>query len=216
MNKFLAKIAPDMRKPDGIYLIPPEKTVEFVEKLPIEKFFGIGKVTAEKMHDMGITTGYDLKQFSEIELIKKFGKVGKYYYHIARAEDDRKVNPHRIIKSISTENTFSKDLLDIDDIMKALEEIRDILLQRMKRSNTIGKTLTVKINDADFQVITRSKTLKNWIEDEAQMKHICEEIVTNIDIRDGIRLLGLALSHLNLEESVQKNNESGSQLELDL
>ena len=216
INKFLAKIASDMRKPDGLYLIPPEKAVKFVEKLPIEKFFGIGKVTAEKMHEMGISTGYDLKQYSESELIQHFGKVGQYYYHIARAEDDREVNPHRIIKSMGAENTFMKDLSDMDDIMKALEEISDILIRRMKRSNTSGKTLTVKIKYSDFQQITRSKTLNTWIEDKDQIRNIYKEIMGNIDVRNGIRLLGLTVSNLNHEGLSIGKSKPGSQLELEL
>ena len=121
LNKFLAKIASDMIKPDGIFLISPEKAVEFVEKLPIEKFFGIGKVTAEKMHQMGIKNGFDLKQFTESELIKRFGKVGKYYYLNARAEDPREVNPNRIMKSLGAENTFPKDLNDRESIENIMD-----------------------------------------------------------------------------------------------
>ena len=216
INKFLAKIASDMRKPNGLYLIPPEKAVDFVEKLPIEKFFGIGRVTATKMHEMGITNGYDLKQYAEIDLMKKFGKAGKYYYQIARGEDDREVNPHRIVKSIGTENTFMKDLLEMNEIEEALAEIREILWRRIKRSNAKGKTLTIKIKYADFQIITRSKTLNVWIENEDQIREIYGEIIRKIDVRNGIRLLGLTISNLHHEETYTANNVTGSQLELDI
>ena len=215
INKFLAKIASDVNKPDGMFLIPPEKAVEFVENLPIEKFFGIGKVTSKKMHEMGIKTGLDLKKLSETELRRKFGKVGSYYYQIARAEDHRAVNPHRIRKSIGAENTFIKDLVDMQDVKSELENILDTLYERLKKSNTKGKTLTIKIKYSDFQQITRSKTADTWIEDKSQFKSIYEELLNQVEIRDGIRLLGITLSHLNHEEVEKKDESSGSQLILD-
>ena len=216
INKFLAKIASDVKKPNGLFLISPEMAVEFVEKLSIEKFFGIGKVTAKKMHDMGIKNGYDLKQFSKVELIKRFGKVGSYYYQIARAEDIREVNPHHIRKSLGAENTFRKDLLDMEAVKEELENIQEILVKRMMRSNTKGKTLTIKVKYADFQQITRSKTLNDWIENEGQIRIIYEEMLPNIDIRNGVRLLGLTLSHLNHENKENNNTHPDSQLTLDL
>ena len=216
MNKFLAKIASDMQKPNGLFLIPPEIAVEFVEKLPIEKFFGIGKVTAGKMHKLGIKTGYDLKQLSKSELTQRFGKVGSYYYQIARAEDHRAVNPHRIRKSIGAENTFIEDLVDMQDIKMELENISDILYERIKKSNTKGKTLTIKVKYSDFQQITRSKTLSNWIQDKSQFKSTYEGLLNQVEIRNGIRLLGITLSHLNHEEDENKDDNSGSQLILDL
>jgi DNA polymerase-4 len=216
VNKFLAKIASDIHKPDGLYLIPPEKAVDFVEKLTIEKFFGVGKVTAKRMHDMGINTGYDLKQFTEKELRKRFGKVGSYYYQIARAQDPREVNPHRIRKSIGAENTFREDLIKMESVENELEKIKDILEQRIYRANTKGKTLTIKVKYSDFQQITRSKTQSYWIEDGRQIKNIYEEMLGTIEIRNGIRLLGLTLSQLYHEKSVKKDFEQGSQLQLDL
>lgn len=215
INKFLAKIASDVNKPDGIFLIPPEKAVEYVETLPIEKFFGIGKVTAKKMHDMGIENGFDLKQFSESDLRKKFGKVGSYYYQIARAEDSREVNPNRIRKSIGAENTFREDLVDMQDVKIELVHISDILFSRLKKSTIKGKTLTIKVKYSDFQQITRSKTISNWIEEKSQIKSIYEELLNQVEIRNGIRLLGMTLSHLNHEEVENKDESSGSQLILD-
>ena len=215
INKFLAKIASDVNKPDGLFLIPPEKAIEFVENLPIEKFFGIGKVTAKKMHEMGIKFGRDLKILSETDLRKKFGKVGSYYYQIARAEDQRPVNPHRVRKSLGAENTFIKDLMNMQDVKTELENILDILYERLKKSNTKGKTLTIKIKYIDFQQITRSKTTDAWLEDKSQFKSIYMELLNQVEIRDGIRLLGITLSHLNHEEVENKNETSGSQLILD-
>lgn len=216
INKFLAKIASDVNKPDGMFLIPPEKAVEFVENLPIEKFFGIGKVTSKKMHEMGIKTGLDLKKLSETELRRKFGKVGSYYYQIARAEDHRAVNPHRIRKSIGAENTFIKDLVDMQDVKSELENILDTLYERLKKSNTKGKTLTIKVKYSDFQQITRSKTIDSWIYSKPLIRSLYEELLDQVEIRNGIRLLGITLSHLNHEESENNDESSGSQLILDL
>ncbi len=216
MNKFLAKIASDMQKPDGLFLIPPEKAVEFVERLPIEKFFGIGKVTARKMHELGIKTGYDLKQLSKKELTRRFGKVGSYYYQIARGEDNRNVNPNRIRKSLGAENTFAKDLVDMEDVRSELENILEILYKRLKKSNTKGKTLTIKVKYSDFQQITKSKTIDGWIDSKHHIRALYEELLNQVEIRNGIRLLGITLSHLNHEEHQNKEDGSGSQLILDL
>ncbi len=212
INKFLAKVASDMDKPDGLYLIPPDKAVEFVEKLPIEKFFGIGKVTAGKMHEMGIRNGMDLKKFTEDELIRRFGKNGQYFYSIARAEDNREVNPDRIMKSIGAENTFARDLTDYQSATEALDEILDILIERMERSGTIGKTVTLKVKYSDFRQITRSKTVEEWIRNKEQIKTIYSELVKAVEIRDGIRLLGLSLSNLNHETEDPENGKPDSQL----
>ena len=215
INKFLAKIASDIKKPDGLFLIPPEKAVSFTENLAIENFFGVGKKTAQKMHEMGIRNGFDLKQFSEVDLVSHFGKVGKYYYLIARAQDDREVNPHRIRKSLGAENTFSNDLMDMMEVRKKLGFILEILFKRMKHSNTSGKTLTIKVKYADFQQITRSITKHEWISEKDQIRSIYEELLQNINIRNGIRLLGLTLSNLNHE--IEKNDRGylPSQLTLD-
>ncbi len=215
INKFLAKVASDINKPDGFFLIPPGEAVPFVEKLPIERFFGIGKVTAEKMHKMGIYHGIDLKQWSEADLVSRFGRPGLYYYRIARAQDDRPVDPHRIRKSLGAENTFEKDLVTLEEVRKELDHITDILLSRMERSGTKGKTLTLKVKFFDFQQITRSKTLAVWIEKEVQIKELYEELLTTFDTREfKIRLLGLALSNLN-HELDQEDHPPGLQLTLD-
>jgi DNA polymerase-4 len=216
MNKFLAKIASDMQKPDGLFLIPPEKAVKFVERLTIEKFFGIGKVTARKMHELGIKTGYDLKQLSKRELTRRFGKVGSYYYQIARAEDIRKVNPNRIRKSLGAENTFSKDLVNMQEVRNEMENILEILHKRLKKSNTKGKTLTIKVKYSDFQQITKSKTIGSWIDGKQLIRSLYEELLDQVEIRNGIRLLGITLSQLNHEEPEDKDESSGSQLILDL
>ena len=214
INKFLAKVASDMDKPDGFYLISPDEAVAFVEKLPIERFFGIGKVTAEKMHKMGIYHGLDLKKWSEADLVGRFGKPGRYYYRIARAEDDRAVDPHRIRKSLGAENTFEKDLTTLEGVRKELYHITDILVSRMERSGTKGKTLTLKVKFFDFQQITRSKTVYTWIEHKTQIEELYEELLTTFDTSTiKIRLLGLAISNLNHE--LDQADPPGLQLTLD-
>ncbi len=215
INKFLAKIASEIKKPDGLFLIPPEKAVSFTENLAIEKFFGVGKKTAQKMHEMGIRTGFDLKQWSEVDLVRHFGKLGKYFFLIARAQDDREVNPHRIRKSLGAENTFSKDLINIIEVRKELGFILEILIKRMKLSDTSGKTLTLKVKYADFRIITRSVTKREWISEKAQIKKIFENLLPDLNMRNGIRLLGLTISNLNLENEKKDQDHSPSQLTLD-
>jgi len=216
INKFLAKTASDVNKPDGLFLIRPKAAVKYVEKLPIERFFGVGKVTAQKMHDLGINNGLDLKQFTESELRRHFGKVGHYYFKISRAEDDREVNPKRIRKSLGAESTYSVDLKDPEEIKEQLGKITEEVVRRMKRSNAKGKTLTLKIKYADFKQITRSKTMPNWIVGHYQMSELYLELLKEIQIRDGIRLLGLTISNLDNEEpNVQLDKKRKSQLTLD-
>lgn len=215
MNKFLAKIASDVKKPDGLFLIPPDQAIEYVERMPIEKFFGIGKVTAEKMHKMGIFTGRDLKKWKEESLIDRFGKSGVYYYKIARAIDDREVNPNRIQKSLGAENTFSTDLITYESIRKELDEIADVLVRRMNNSKTAGRTLTLKAKYADFRVITRSKTVDFWIDNKAQIAQLYDDLLNQVPIENGIRLLGLSLSNLNHEDQEDESPQTISQLTLE-
>ena len=204
LNKFLAKTASDVKKPNGLFLIPPDQAELYVERMAIEKFFGIGKVTAEKMHKMGISAGRDLKKWSELSLVDRFGKAGYYYYKIARAIDDRNVNPNRIQKSLGAENTFTSDLMNYESVRKELIEISDVLTRRMERSKTVGRTLTVKAKYTDFRIVTRSKTIDQWIENIDQIQSIYEELLPAIPIENGIRLLGLSLSNLNHEEQEEE------------
>ncbi|TRX59469.1 DNA polymerase IV [Fulvivirga sp. M361] len=214
INKFLAKTASDVNKPDGLFVIPPDEAIAYVEKLPIERFFGIGKVTAEKMHKMGIYNGLDLKQLSEPDLVSRFGKAGRYYFRIARAQDEREVNPNRIRKSLGAENTFEQDLTQLEQIREQLLHITEILTGRMEHSNTKGKTLTLKVKFSDFQIITRSKTLTTWIEDEKQIIALFEELLQTLDMNNiKIRLLGLSVSNLNHE--MKEEEPPGLQLTLD-
>jgi DNA polymerase-4 len=211
INKFLAKIASDYDKPDGLYVIRPEKAEEFVEKLPVEKFHGVGEVTTKKMHQLGIKTGADLKEKSLAWLNKRFGKVGLHYYNISRAIDEREVNPERARKSVGTERTFEKDLQTRFEIITALYHIEKELMRRMERSASFGKTLTLKVKFSDFKQITRSKTIPNTIDNFKLLHNTTREIFNQLDFGEKkIRLLGLAVSQLADEKKQQ-----AVQLELD-
>ncbi len=199
VNKFLAKIASDYDKPDGLFIIKPHQTEEFVEKLAIEKFFGIGKVTAKKMHKIGIHTGKDLKSFPLEELLRLFGKAGNFYYSISRGIDDRPVDPNRIRKSIGNENTFESDLNTLPDILFELKEIENELVRRIKNSGARGKTLTLKIKFEDFEQITRSKSLQEYFT-PVTIHTTSVDLISQVELTKGIRLLGLSLSNLENTE----------------
>ena len=196
INKFLAKVASDYNKPDGLYVIKPEDAVIFVEDLPVEKFYGVGKVTAEKMHRLGIHRGIDLKKQSRAALIRHFGKVGDFYYNISRAIDNRPVNPERIRKSVGAEYTFDKDLTSSFEIIAELYKIELKLMERIKKANCKGRTLTLKIKYANFEQITRSKTYSGIIEDFDDLHKKSRELIQSFDLSDvKIRLLGLTVSN---------------------
>jgi len=211
INKFLAKIASDYDKPDGLYVIKPEQAEKFVEDLPVEKFHGVGSVTAEKMHKLGIKTGADLKKKPQHWLIKYFGKAGIHYYNISRAIDDREVNPNRERKSVGTERTFEKDLQTRFEIITALYHIEKELIRRMERSAAYGKTLTLKVKFSDFKQITRSKTIPETIDHFDILHRTTKEILGNLEFgKKKIRLLGLSVSQLDKDI-----NPEAVQLELD-
>jgi len=211
INKFLAKTASDYDKPDGLYVIRPEEAEAFVEGLPIEKIHGVGKVTAGKMHRLGIKTGQDLKKQSLAWMNRHFGKVGLHYYNISRAIDERPVNPQRIRKSVGTEKTFEKDLQENFEIITALYHIEKELMRRMEKSGSFGRTLTLKVKFSDFRQTTRSKTMEDPIVDFQTLHHNAKEILAGINLQQKkIRLLGLSLSQLD-----QKKGGQAVQLELD-
>lgn len=158
INKFVAKIASDMQKPDGLTFIGPSKVAVFMERLSIEKFFGVGKVTAAKMRRHQIHTGADLKQLSEAELVRLFGKSGRFYYQVVRGIDNRAVQPHRRVKSLAVEDTFHKDISNLEEMAVELKVIAGKLVARMEKKQLKPKTMTLKIKFADFRQITRSYT----------------------------------------------------------
>ena len=195
-NKFVAKIASDMNKPDGLTFIGPSKIEAFMARLPVEKFFGVGKVTADKMKKMGLHHGADLKKMSEQELIRKFGKTGKFYYKIVRGIDDRPVQPHRLTKSLSVEDTFGQDLVEPDELFTELEQIAEKVAERLEKNNLKGKTLTLKIKFDDFKQVTRNQSFSHPVDDYVSILNSAKDLLSKVELDDKkIRLLGITLSN---------------------
>jgi len=204
LNKFLAKMASGLNKPNGLSVILPKQAEAFVEALPVEKFHGIGEVTAAKMHELGIRTGADLKGRSLTELTQHFGKVGQHYYKIAQGQDDRVVEPNRVRKSIGAETSFAQDLSDRSSMLLELEQIAQIVKQRLDQHQTSGRTLTLKVKFSDYQQITRSKTLMGSISELSAIITLAMELFETIELEDrGVRLLGISLSNLDKIKSAQ-------------
>jgi DNA polymerase IV len=179
----------------------PHQAADFVEMLPIEKFHGIGKVTARKLHDMGIFTGADLKARSLPELVGQFGKVGRFYYQIARGEDDRPVNANRVRKSVSVETSYDPDLHDISEIEQALEKVAIDLHRRLEKSGLAGQTLILKVKFADYSQVTRSVTQVDGFEDVQSIHESSKRLLAGLDLDEkSVRLLGLGIGKLTDEE----------------
>lgn len=206
-NKFLAKMASDINKPNGFFVIPPEAGEKFVEKLPVEKFYGIGKVTAERMHDMGLFFGSDLKKCDLSFLVQYFGKQGQFFYNISRAIDNRPVHPDRIRKSVGIENTYDLDITAMDQVILELEKLSAGLEQRLQRSGFKGKTLTLKLKFDSFEQMTRSKTVDYEFATKNQLNEVWRELVEQLEIKDfNIRLLGISVSNpikKEIEQAIQ-------------
>ncbi len=197
-NKFLAKLASDYRKPDGLFVIKPADGPAFVETLLVGQFHGIGHVTAQKMNELGIFTGLDLRQQSEDYLQRHFGKAGRYYFHIARGIDDRPVNPDRVRKSVGSENTFEHDLFDLPDLSARLQPLIDDVWQYCQTKNMTARTVTLKVKYADFRQITRSRTLMSPIPSRDIFERITADLLqTILPISQGIRLVGVSVSGLS-------------------
>lgn len=195
-NKFLAKIASDYNKPDGLFVITPDEAGKFVEELPIERFFGIGKITAARMHEMNIYTGADLKQHTEEELVTVFGKAGLGYYLNARGIDNREVEAERVRKSLGAESTFLEDIGDIDRLREELALVKETVWERVQKSAFYGKTVTLKAKYADFRQITRSLTVPTPITDANTLSVLSEELLQLVDLNGKkVRLLGLTISN---------------------
>lgn len=210
-NKFLAKIASDLDKPDGLSVITPEKAEEFIEQLAIEKFFGVGKATQQKMDSLGIKTGADLKAWDEVDLVKQFGKSGHHYYRIVRGIDNRRVKPNRTRKSIGKERTFSEDISDLEWIRDFLTELSEKISQSMKKLNAAGKTITLKVRYENFETVTRSYTLHHYTDKAGELSEVTLRLLneTEAGTRE-VRLLGISVSSLNL----RKGGVIGEQLEI--
>lgn len=215
VNKFIAKIASGMQKPDGLTFIAPNQVEGFMEQLPVEKFFGVGKVTADKMKKMNLHTGADIKALTEEELTKYFGKVGRFYYNVVRGIDNRAVEPYRETKSLGAEDTFAQDLVTIEEMNNALGQIAKIVYERLLKSKLRGRTLTLKVKYHDFKQITRNKSSLAPFSDLPGIVAAAQQLLAATDVNNKrIRLLGITLSNFGEPEPKVKKGKNPWQLEL--
>ena len=215
INKFLAKVASDMDKPDGLFVIKPAEAEKFISDLPVEKFHGVGSVTAKKMHELGIYTGRDLKETSRPELMRLFGKNGAYFYDISRGIDKRKVNPERIRKSFGKERTFEEDIDNLQELNEVIRNIAAMIWRDIDKYGIQGRTLTLKVKYADFQQITRSRTFNKYVDSEDLIVETATQLM-RAEFTEGnrIRLIGITLSKLGNDGEPEEGDEQ--QLSLDL
>tara|TARA_B100000809_G_scaffold77865_2_gene75717 strand:- start:5913 stop:7007 length:1095 start_codon:yes stop_codon:yes gene_type:complete len=214
VNKFIAKIASDINKPNGQMTIPQEDVLPFLEDLAIEKFYGIGKVTRLKMFSLGIFSGKDLKTKSEDFLVKHFNKSGSYYYHIVRGIHNSEVKTDRIRKSVAAEHTFTENLTSEIFMLEKLERISIELEKRLLKSKVAGKTVTLKIKYSDFTQQTRSKTLPYFVKSHAVLLETVKELLYQEKMKDSVRLLGISVTNLNTNTK-KKERVLNLQLKLD-
>ncbi|MCM5661844.1 DNA polymerase IV [Galbibacter mesophilus] len=204
INKFIAKVASDYNKPNGQKTVEPDEVIPFLEDLEIRKFYGVGKVTTQKMYQLGIFTGKDLKSKSLEYLIEHFGKSGSFYYNVVRGIHLSAVKPNRIPKSVGAERTFSENLSSEIFMLERLENIADELERRLKKNKIAGKTITLKIKYSDFKLQTRSKTLDYFIADKSLILETAKELLYQERLENSVRLLGISLANLNTEKDKAK------------
>ena len=204
-NKFLAKIASDVNKPDGLTVVTPEQAEQFIADLPIRRFHGVGRVTEKKMLALGIHSGLDLYLHTLEELQHYFGKAGQYYYGIARGVDPRPVKPNRIRKSIGKETTLDEDIADVSQMLTIIGNLADKVAAVLVQKQTSGLTLTLKVKYADFQIVTRSISGETPIETAAEILSLAEKMLKKTDAGNrAVRLLGVTISHLTTEIPVNE------------
>ncbi len=214
INKFVAKIASGMKKPDGLTFIGPSKIAEFMDLLEIENFYGVGRVTADKMKGLGIFTGADLKKLSEQELVNNFGKVGRFFYQIVRGIDDRPVEPFRETQSVGAEDTFPEDLFEEEELNTQLNRISIIVADRLNKHNLKGRTVTLKIKYSNFKLITRSKSFIQPVSDPDTIAKATRELLEGtLPPPRGIRLLGISISKFN--DTSPSTEKADPQLKID-
>jgi len=199
INKFVAKVASDYNKPNGQKTVNPEEVESFLENLDIKKFYGIGKVTTDRMYHLGIFTGKDLKSKSKEFLEEHFSKSGLHFYNIVRGIHTSAVKPNRIAKSVAAEHTFNENLTSEIFMIERLERIAGELENRLKKHNISGKTVTLKIKYSDFTTQTRSKTLPYFISDKGLLLEAAKELLFQERMKESVRLLGISLNNLNTE-----------------
>lgn len=207
INKFIAKIASDYNKPNGQKTVNPEEVSEFLENLEIRKFYGVGKVTAEKMYRLGIFTGRDLKEKSEEFLNQHFGKSGEFYYQVVRGIHLSEVKPSRIRKSLGAERTFEENISSEVFMLERLENISEEIQRRLSKSRVAGKTITLKIKYSDFSLQTRSKTLPYFISSKELILEVAKELLYQERMKNSVRLLGITLSSLNTEDNQSRKDQ---------
>lgn len=215
INKFVAKIASDLEKPDGLTFIGPSAIEAFMETLPVEKFHGVGKVTADKMKQMNLHTGADLKKLTEAALIQHFGKAGRFYYQIVRGIDNRAVEPHRETKSVGAEDTFAVDLEDAEDMYAELARIAPLVHDRLRRHGLKGRTVTLKIKYHDFQQITRNYSFNQPIDAlELILDTAKKLLLATLPEGKPIRLLGITVSNFGEVVVKKRKPDNPEQLQL--
>ena len=216
INKFVAKIASDYNKPNGQKTVNPEEVLEFLEVLDIRKFYGVGKVTAKRMYDLGIFTGKDLKSKSIDFLEEHFGKSGKHYFQVVRGIHRSAVKPDRIRKSLAAERTFDENLSSEIFMVERLDHIAEEVSKRLKKSDVSGKTITLKIKYSDFTLQTRSKTIPLYINDKDLILNTAKDLLFQEKPKDSVRLLGISISNLNTEKPSPSEEQAVSvQLKFD-
>ena len=220
VNKFIAKVASDYNKPNGQKTVNPEEVIGFLEDLDIRKFYGIGKVTAEKMYQLGVFTGKDLKSKSLEFLSEKFGKSGKYYFYVVRGIHNSEVKSHRVRKSLAAERTFNENLSSEIFMMEKLNHIAEEVSRRLENSKVAGKTVTLKIKYSDFTLQTRSKTLPYFISDKTVILEQAKLLLYKENLKNSVRLLGISMSNLNtkstsVKASVDKRKSVSVQLKFE-
>ncbi|WP_291865461.1 DNA polymerase IV [Maribacter sp.] len=208
INKFIAKVASDINKPNGQKTVNPEEVLSFLENLEIRKFYGVGKVTTQKMYKLGIFTGKDLKTKTLEFLENNFGKGGSYYYNVVRGIHTSDVKPHRIPKSLGAERTFNENLSSEIFMLERLENIAVELEKRLKKSKIAGKTITLKIKYSDFTLQTRSKTLPYFIANNDLILENAKELLYQEKLQNSVRLLGISLTNLNTEVKEKPKEKS--------
>ena len=210
INKFIAKVASDINKPNGQKTVNPEEVLPFLEQLDIRKFYGVGKVTAEKMYQLGIFTGKDLKSKTIEYLDQHFGKSGRFYYYVVRGVHNSEVKSDRIRKSLAAERTFNENLSSEIFMLEKLDRIAEEVAKRLNKSKVAGKTVTLKIKYSDFTLQTRSKTLPYFINTKSLILETAKDLLYQEKLNNSVRLLGISLSNLNNEPS-KDNDEQGKE-----
>ena len=216
VNKFIAKVASDVNKPNGQKTVNPEEVLDFLEQLEIKQFYGVGKVTVKKMYRLGIFTGKDLKDKTEDFLSQNFGKSGRFYYRVVRGIHTSEVKPTRTRKSLAAERTFNENITSEIFMLERLKDIAVEVEKRLTNSKVAGKTITLKIKYSDFTLQTRSKTVPYYVSNKDVILETVKDLLFQETMKNSVRLLGISISNLNTDKGkVPKEKEVAVQLKFD-